>query len=159
MDKYLVTIGESEYEVTAEQMEGLDLIQTTDREYHLLHDGKAYHCELLDFDAQTKTLNLRLNGRPHQLKVGDRYDQMVKQLGLNVAASQSSSDVFAPMPGLILEVMVTAGQEIEAGTPLLILEAMKMENVLKADGAGTVKSVVVKQGEAVDKKQLLIEME
>lgn len=159
MDKYLITIGESEYEVTAEQLAGLDLIQTADREYHLLREGKAYHCELVDFKPREKTLSLRLNGRPYELQVGDRYDQMVKQLGLQVATSQASSDVFAPMPGLILDIMVGAGQEIEAGTPLLILEAMKMENVLKADGAGTVKSVVVKQGEAVDKKQLLIEME
>ncbi|MEM1216899.1 MAG: biotin/lipoyl-containing protein, partial [Bacteroidota bacterium] len=68
-------------------------------------------------------------------------------------------DVLAPMPGLILDVLVAAGQAVEKGTPLVILEAMKMENVLKAAGPGTVKAIAVQQGAAVDKKQLLIEME
>jgi biotin carboxyl carrier protein len=54
---------------------------------------------------------------------------------------------------------VEAGQEVEEGTPLLILEAMKMENVIKAPGTGVVKNVNVSKGEAVEKNHLLIEME
>jgi biotin carboxyl carrier protein len=63
------------------------------------------------------------------------------------------------MPGLVLNVLVQAGQEVAKGDALLILEAMKMENVIKASGDGKVKSVKVKQGEAVDKGLLLVEME
>ena len=62
------------------------------------------------------------------------------------------------MPGLVLEIMVKAGDEVKKGDALLILEAMKMENVLKATGDGTVKSVSVSKGAPVDKGTILIEM-
>jgi len=55
--------------------------------------------------------------------------------------------------------MVAVGDEVAADTPLLILEAMKMENVLKSEGEGVVKSIAVTKGDAVEKKQLLIEIE
>jgi biotin carboxyl carrier protein len=63
------------------------------------------------------------------------------------------------MPGMVLGIMVTEGQDVQKGDPLLILEAMKMENVLKAVGEGRVKAIKVQKGTAVDKNQLLIEME
>jgi biotin carboxyl carrier protein len=62
------------------------------------------------------------------------------------------------MPGLILEVIATVGQTIQKGDSLLILEAMKMENVIKAAGSGTVKSINVQKGATVEKNQILIEL-
>jgi biotin carboxyl carrier protein len=63
------------------------------------------------------------------------------------------------MPGLVLNVFVEVGQEVQKGDNLLVLEAMKMENIIKATGTGKVKNIVVNQKQAVDKNQLLIEME
>ncbi|HKK78307.1 MAG TPA: biotin/lipoyl-containing protein, partial [Phaeodactylibacter sp.] len=63
------------------------------------------------------------------------------------------------MPGMVLEVSVKAGEEVSEGTPLLILEAMKMENVIKSPGDGVIKAINVTKGEAVDKNYLLVEME
>ena len=63
------------------------------------------------------------------------------------------------MPGLVLDIPVEVGQEVEKGEGVLILEAMKMENVIKSAGVGTIKAIHIKQGEAVEKGQLLIEME
>jgi biotin carboxyl carrier protein len=80
-------------------------------------------------------------------------------MGLSIASNQAADDVKAPMPGLVLDILVEAGQTIQKGDSLLILEAMKMENVLKATGDGTVKSVIVEKGNAVDKNQVLIELE
>ena len=74
-------------------------------------------------------------------------------------SAQVVKDIKAPMPGLVLQISVGPGDTVEKGDPLLILEAMKMENVLKAPGSGTVKKVSVNQGQAVEKNQLLIEME
>ncbi|WP_146088847.1 biotin/lipoyl-containing protein [Neolewinella xylanilytica] len=91
--------------------------------------------------------------------LSDNYDLLVERLGLSVNVEAATNEVTAPMPGLILEVLVEVGQEVTGGTPLLVLEAMKMENVLKADGEGTVKAIRVSKGDAVDKRQLLIEME
>ena len=63
------------------------------------------------------------------------------------------------MPGLIVDVMVEVGQEIAEGTPLLVLSAMKMENIILSQGDGVVKSVEVQKNDAVEKGQLIIEME
>jgi biotin carboxyl carrier protein len=63
------------------------------------------------------------------------------------------------MPGLVISILVEEGQEVQKGDSLLILEAMKMENVIKAAGKGVVKSIKVQQKNAVEKNQILIEME
>ncbi|MCL4157718.1 UNVERIFIED_CONTAM: hypothetical protein GTU68_034634 [Idotea baltica] len=63
------------------------------------------------------------------------------------------------MPGLILDVLVEEGQSVEKGQALIILEAMKMENVLKAEKEGVIARICVEEGIAVDKKAVLIEME
>lgn len=60
------------------------------------------------------------------------------------------------MPGLVLEISVADGQEVNAGDSLLILEAMKMENIIKSPGQGVIDEILVKTGQAVDKGQLLI---
>ena len=61
------------------------------------------------------------------------------------------------MPGLIIDLKVKTGDTVKAGDSLLILEAMKMENMLKSPGDGVVKNVKVKKGDAVEKNQVLIE--
>ena len=142
-----------------EQLEALDVIRDNSGTHHLLIDGVSYHCRVASLDPSTKTATIVVNGKSHRLQIQDEVDQMVRALGLTKAVSAAGNDVFAPMPGLVLDVLVQPGDEIEAGTPLLILEAMKMENVLKAEGAGTVKSIEVEKGNAVEKRQLLIEIE
>jgi biotin carboxyl carrier protein len=69
------------------------------------------------------------------------------------------NEIKAPMPGLILEINVAEGAEVKENDALLILEAMKMENVLNSPRDGVIKSISVAQGETVDKNALLIEFE
>lgn len=159
MKNYQVATGERVFDVTADQLSALDLVQTGPGSYHLLQDGQSYHLKVLHLDLDNKQLHLQVNGRDHQLQLRDEVDQLVDALGFATAALQTSNDVFAPMPGLVLDVMVGPGDTVTAGMPLLILEAMKMENVLKAEGDGVVKEIKVAKGEAVDKKQLLIEID
>ena len=159
MPTYEVAVNERRYPVTTDEAAALDLIATGPTAYHLLHDGKAYRVEVLHRDVNAKTLLLRLNGREHRLRLDDEIDLLVRKLGLATVATTKSLDAIAPMPGLVLQLLVEEGEEVEAGTPLVILEAMKMENVLKAEGAGTVKRVQVKKGEAVEKRQVLLIIE
>jgi len=80
-------------------------------------------------------------------------------MGLLTSTSQKINSVKAPMPGLIIDVMVAEGQTVSEGTPLLVLSAMKMENIILSQGAGIVKSIAVKKDDSVEKGQLIIEME
>jgi biotin carboxyl carrier protein len=78
---------------------------------------------------------------------------------MEASSTAKIRNVKAPMPGLVLRIEVQPGQEVEKDTPLLILEAMKMENVIKSPGSGRVKSIPVQQGIAVEKSAVLIEFE
>jgi len=159
MPKYQVSINDQDYPVEAADLASLDVYSPTPGHYHLLRNGKSYHIEVLDLDLTNKTIALSVNGRQQELRINDETDQLVKKLGLSVVVAAKSKDAVAPMPGLVLDIMVAVGDEVAADTPLLILEAMKMENVLKSEGEGVVKSIAVTKGDAVEKKQLLIEIE
>ncbi len=159
MNNYLIKVNEEDFPVKRSEVEVLDIINTADSSYHLLQDNKAYTIELAASDFQNKKLSVSVNGNIYDIEIKDEYDQKVKEMGLFTVTSQKLNSIEAPMPGLIIDIMVEAGQEITDGTPLLILSAMKMENIILAEGDGVVKSVNVEKNEAVEKGQLIIEME
>lgn len=143
-----------------EEVHGLlDIYADGDGQFHILKNGKSYKAELVRVDYNAKIFTLKVNGISYDVELKDEYDQLVQRLGLTIAATAQIKNILAPMPGLVLEVSVEIGQEIEVGSPLLILEAMKMENIIKSPGEGIVKAINVKQGDAVEKGYLLIEME
>jgi biotin carboxyl carrier protein len=84
-------------------------------------------------------------------------DLLLAKLGIEHSAESAVKDVKAPMPGLIIDIALEAGQEVKKGDTLLILEAMKMENVIKCPADGIVSKVHIKKGESVEKNQILVE--
>ncbi|MEL7117876.1 MAG: biotin/lipoyl-containing protein [Bacteroidota bacterium] len=153
-------IVNDELEFTQLDVNDLDIVSLKENNaFHILKDGKSYHAKVVKTDFANKKCTLKVNGRLYQLSFRDTVDQMITRLGLAISSDDHIKDVKAPMPGLVLEISVEAGQEVEKGTPLLILEAMKMENVIKSPGVGVVKKVLVEKGDAVEKNAVLIEME
>ncbi|MDX5423318.1 MAG: acetyl-CoA carboxylase biotin carboxyl carrier protein subunit [Hymenobacteraceae bacterium] len=124
--------------------------------YHIIKDSKSYTAELIEVDYQTKTFTFKINGVKQTVHLKDRFDLLLDKLGMSDANAQKVNDVKAPMPGLILDIKVQPGQEVKKGDPILILEAMKMENILKSPGDGTVKEVKVQVRQNVEKNQVLI---
>ena len=82
----------------------------------------------------------------------------MERMGLEDGASAKSRELRAPMPGKVLEILVQEGQTVEEGEAMLVLEAMKMENVLRAGSSGVVSSIGVEAGHAVEKEAVLISM-
>jgi len=158
MSNYEIKVDQQEYKLREEDG-NLDMIQTAKDEFHILQDGQSYKAILIDHNYAAKTLSLEINGNPYTIQIADEYDLLVKKMGLSSTSTQKITNIKAPMPGLILDILVEPGQTIAKGDQLLILEAMKMENVLKAEGDGIVKSIEVQKSAAVDKGQILIEME
>ena len=158
MPKYQAHTGERSYAIEATALDRIDLQATAPGHYHLLHEGQAYRVEVLGIERNQKRVHLRINGREVSYDLRDETDQAIDALGFATAETVVNKDVLAPMPGLVLDILVEEGAEVTAGTPLIILEAMKMENVLKAESDGTVERLEVKKGEAVDKRQLLIKV-
>jgi len=154
---YLVQVGEQAYPVTKEAARKLDIIPTSPHTYHAVSDNVGYDVEVIT--AQDKQMTLLINGSKHTVVIKDSYDQLIQEMGLSAVNTAKVSSIHAPMPGLILDVLVSAGDTVAKDDPLIILEAMKMENVLKSAGDGVVKSIEVAKGQAVDKNQILIELE
>ena len=156
---YKVTVDQKEITLEEKKVQDLDIVAIGNNQFHILQNGITYKAKLLNADYNNKTLSLEINGNKYDLNIADQYDLLVKKMGLSTGGTQKIKNVKAPMPGLILDILIEPGQSITKGDQLLILEAMKMENVLKAEGDGVVKSVEVKKSAAVDKGQVLIEME
>ena len=91
------------------------------------------------------------------LEIKDETALLLERFGFDDSAGAAEREIRAPMPGLVLRVLVEAGQTVEEGEGLVVLEAMKMENELRAPAAGTVEAVHVASGAAVGKNDLLIE--
>ena len=134
----------------------LDLIKVKEGSYHIILNHQSYSVEVLKFDAQEKLLSLKVNGNKYNVQVKDKYDELLHSLGLDTLAVKKVNDIKAPMPGLVLKIMVEEGAEVKKGDPLIVLEAMKMENILKSPHDGVVKKIAVKKGVAVEKNQVLI---
>ena len=160
-----ITIRESKYEVenngetillNGEPMNA-DVSKLSETKYQVLHNGESYVAEIIDQNTEEKSYRIKLNGKKVSVNVKDRLDILLEKLGIDSSASSKLKDLKAPMPGLILEVKVKEGDTVQKGDQLLVLEAMKMENVIKASGDGTIKKILVQKGESVEKNHVLIE--
>jgi biotin carboxyl carrier protein len=100
-----------------------------------------------------------VNNNIYDLNLQTELDILLDKMGMSSTGSEKMDHVKAPMPGLVLDILVEKGQSVSKGDNLLVLEAMKMENIIKASGSGTVKDIRVSRKDAVEKNQLLIEME
>ncbi|MEJ7643087.1 MAG: biotin/lipoyl-containing protein [Chryseolinea sp.] len=151
-----VTVSDSGVMVDGRQL-SWDLARISDRHYHFIHESKSYSLELVSEDPSTKTFVFKLDGAHYVVRLRDKFDLLMDKLGLNGTAAGKVNNVKAPMPGLIIELRVVEGQSVRAGDPLLILEAMKMENIIKAPADSIIKLVKIKKGDSVEKNQVLIE--
>lgn len=159
MSNYLITINEEELHFNSSDVDSLDSIKVNAKNLHVLDNNTAFEVEIVHSDFMNKTMTLSINGNIYEVKIEDEYDQQVKKMGLLAVTTQKLNEVKAPMPGLIVDVMVKVGQEIVEGTPLIVLSAMKMENIILAQGEGVIKSIEIKKDDAVEKGQVIIEME
>ena len=132
------------------------IVQKNNR--HLLRIGtKIYRIDNVEKDG--KQIQFTLNGNNVRAEVKGEQDLLLEKLGFKTDDALSAGEVRAPMPGKLIEIMVEEGQPIEAGQPVAILEAMKMENELKSPTTGTVSEISVRTGDSVEKNQKLISIE
>ena len=134
----------------------IDLIETGHGNFHIIRDHKSYEAEVLSFDPVTKMMEIKVDGYRFKLSVKDRYDLLLEKLGLDHLNAAKARDLLAPMPGLVLEVRVKKGDKVKKGDTLIILEAMKMENILKAAADGIIDHCMVRVGESTEKNEVLI---
>ena len=156
---YKVIIEGQEILVGQEDIDSLDVsFDKKNGLYHILRNGKSYRLNPLSATDNGKSQVLEINDLNIQTEILNPLDQQIESMGLTILEETKSKDIKAPMPGLILDIMCQEGEEIEEGKSLLILEAMKMENVIKAEGSGTIQKINKTKGETVEKGELIIEI-
>lgn len=136
-----------------------DVAKIGENKFHVIKDHKSYNIEVLSYKPEEKECFLKVNGTKHKFTIKDRFDELLTSLGMDNLASNKVSDLKAPMPGLVFDISVEVGQEVAKGDALLILEAMKMENVIKSPADGVIKSIAVSKGDTVEKNQVLLNFE
>jgi biotin carboxyl carrier protein len=147
------------FSFSEQNIKDLDAVTLNGENYHVLHQTKSYHAEVVSSDFINKKYTVVINNNEYVVSIANQLDQLIKEMGFEVGKTKVVNAIKAPMPGLILEINVAVGQEVQEGDNLLILEAMKMENSFDSPRSGVIKSIAVEKGQAVDKGQLLIEFE
>ena len=161
---YKIIIGANTYEIELDNdrvvLNGnpvdINLIQLGSTKYHLLHNFKSYNLEVVSVNKNLGEISLKINNCAVELVVKTALDELLNKMGLTHNNIAQTKYIGAPMPGLILEVAVKEGDEVQKGDKLLVLEAMKMENIIKSPGRGKIKSIIVNKGDSVDSGQKLI---
>ncbi|QCE42607.1 acetyl-CoA carboxylase biotin carboxyl carrier protein subunit [Psychroserpens sp. NJDZ02] len=148
-----------QFEIDSDTVKSLDAVETKKDSFHLLENNKPFRVEVLASDFDNKSYQIKVNNNLYTVQIENQLDALIKALGFEVGASKIIDNIKAPMPGLILDIMVNPGDEVTVNTPLLILEAMKMENSIVSPRDGIIKSVTGTKGNTVDKGELLIEFE
>lgn len=123
-------------------------------------DGnKPVNAKLLHFDPSKKVMQIEVDGEEFEVAIKDQLDIFLEQHGFNNKAEKAIKNIKAPMPGMVLKLMTQEGEQLSSGSKLLILEAMKMENVITLPNDAIIKTILVKPGQAVDKGQVLVELQ
>jgi acetyl/propionyl-CoA carboxylase alpha subunit len=147
--------------------------QQQGEEYDVIIDGQRFRAQILSF--REGALTLVVNKKPLQVYIAREDQRILVSIAGQIYeftpvqerqgkvrrhdSGRRDPEVRSPMPGKILQVLVKESMSVETGQPLILLEAMKMENSLTAEGAAVVKKVHVSPGDLVDLGQLLVELE
>ena len=132
-----------------------DLVRTGPSTFSLLRNGRSIRLLVLKEDRENNTVRLRIGAHTYTVQLQDDRSRLLQTLGLD-KTSQKVREIKAPMPGLVLNILVKPGDAVKKNDPILVLEAMKMENMIKAPGDAVVSTVHAEKGKAVEKGQLLV---
>ncbi len=159
-NSYKLTVNNgTPIDLSESDLKKLDAVSIEQNKFHILKEGKPFQTKLIAADFLFKKYTIKVNNNTYEVTIENELDLLIKSMGIERGRTKVINAIKAPMPGLILEISVKVGQEVKENDPLLILEAMKMENSFLSPRDGIIKSIAVEKGNAVDKGQLLIEFE
>jgi len=148
-----------EFKLNTLDVSKADIIRLSKSKHHVLHNNKSIIAEIIESDFKSKLYKVKVNNNIYNTNINNDLDNLINKMGFEIGVSKLVNEIKAPMPGLILDINVEIGQEVKEDDALLILEAMKMENIITSPRDGIIKTISVIKGNAVDKNELLIEFE
>ena len=146
-------------EITHADLEQADIIRVSADTVHILDGHQSHVVQIIKADYATKEFILRINGKDISVRLRDEVESRVHEMGFDLTRNHIKlSHVSSPMPGMVLKILVHEGDTVKTGQPVIVLEAMKMENVLNAMMDGIIGKIHVHEKQNVDKSQLLVEI-
>ena len=139
------------------KLKEIDCVDLGQGRFNMIMDGASISIEVVDWNENNPLI--KVNGEVYAPVVKSETDLLLERLRMNIKAKKEIKVLKAPMPGLVLDFRVKPGDEVVEGQALVVLEAMKMENILKSPSNATVKSLHVAKGDAIDKNVILITFE
>jgi biotin carboxyl carrier protein len=153
---FLLDVNASQYTFQLIDADNITLNDSDVNNQIILDNNKSKLVSVKGVDHELKRYQIQIDGRIYHVQISDAVDQQILTMNLKSKRSNQLKELRAPMPGLVRQVNVQAGDQVDAGDSLFILEAMKMENLLKSPVNGKVSDVFVKPGESVEKNQILL---
>jgi acetyl/propionyl-CoA carboxylase alpha subunit len=145
-----------DFEIDSASEKGIDLIEVKEGIFHIIKDSRSYTAEVIRANHEEKNFVIRVNGNKYTVHIKDKYDELLKELGIDNASAKKVKETKAPMPGLVVDVRVKEGDTVKKGDALVVLQAMKMENILKSPADAAIKKIHIKKDDTVEKNQVLI---
>jgi acetyl/propionyl-CoA carboxylase alpha subunit len=156
---YTVTVNKNEPINIEPQQINWDIIEFSERKFHILQGRRSYEAVVTEANFDDKCFTIKINNNYYEVSIKDEFDRLADRLGFADKKVKVVNNVKAPMSGVVLDIMVNDGSTVAEGDSVLILEAMKMENIIKAERDATIKNILISKGASVDKNQVLIEYE
>tara|TARA_B100001057_G_scaffold278970_1_gene279235 strand:- start:986 stop:1453 length:468 start_codon:yes stop_codon:yes gene_type:complete len=149
-------IVNSRFDFRLDEKVNFDLVEVKEGRFHIVYNNKSFVADVLAHDRKNKSFEIIVNNNTYSVQLKDRFDELLQDLGMGSENSSKDNDVKAPMPGRVLEVLVKEGDAVFEGDSLIVLEAMKMENIIKSTREGVLKLVLVAEGDSVEKNAVLL---
>lgn len=121
--------------------------------------NKNIPCKLIEEDRQSRRYVIEVAKKKFTVQLKTPLDQQIDRMGYKNKTGNTVNNIKSPMPGMVFQINKKAGDSVEKGETILILEAMKMENAIKSPMDGVIKSINVNEGQAIEKGLLLIQFE
>lgn len=157
-DKYdfLIEKIKDQFIVNGEKKD-LDIFKIDDTNYHIIHQNTSFKLSILHYDIKHKNFEIKVNTRIYKVTLQDDNDLLLEKIGVNTRSAYKVSEVKAPMPGLIIDIKVKEGMEVKSGDPLIVLKAMKMENVIKSPSDGRINKIFVEINQKIEKDAVILQ--
>lgn len=153
---FIIDVNGSQYTFQLTDVDNITLNDSDVNNQIILDNNKSKLVSVKEVNHELKRYQIQIDGRTYQVQISDAVDQQILKMNLKSKKSNQSKELRAPMPGLVRQVNVEVGSQVDLGDSLFILEAMKMENLLKSPVNGIVSDLFVKPGESVEKNQILL---
>ena len=137
----------------------IEFVKSATNSFKMRMKGVEKDADLVKLDKENKLVIVRIEGKKFAVQIKEPVDLMLDTLGINSKSTKKVNNLKAPMPGLVIKILAEQGKRYKAGDALMILEAMKMENVFKAAADVTIKAIEITERQTVEKGQILMVFE